>query len=754
MNQEICIDGIRSEDYLENTEQKYLAQINAQRKEIENLQNTILKQNKILGNLFFAIENNRKQLSLMENELSCFQNTKMYKKVLLMRRIKHQFLFGSGEDRKDFLKWFWQHIAKKLPIRKPKTYARALLHFDMLHNIRLNMMMLMDHMEQSLSMQVGYNTKGIRCKEGRRFFIFAGIPYYDIGGGQRYAQIAKTLNSMGYSVYYIYCFDSAEEKRISMYNPCIKHLPLSAYSIEEFALDLQEDDTVIFEIPISQVKPYLDYANAHGIPTVYEHVDNWDSSLGAEFFTPEYFREFLHSVQHITVTARLLGEKIEEAGREDYHYCPNAVDSSLFEPNKDYIRPSDLVTGKRTLLYYGSLWGEWFDWDLVAYVARNCNCEINLIGDFSSIAERQREMPSNVHFLGLKQQTELPAYLHYSDMAILPFKNSVIGKYVSPLKVFEYIAMNKPVLATALDDIKSYPNVIASDDKVVWKHTVESIPAVQDTVVFTAENSWYARCNQLLDIVGRVEESHPSVSVIVLNRNNKNVIFRCVDSLLVFSEHYDMEIIVVDNDSTDGSCELLMQAYSDRIKVIRHGKNGCSSGRNLGVRYATGELLLFLDSDQWVVGAHYLDAAMSILSENENIGAVGWAAGWFDKGTVVGPIAEHLPNRGIKGPWVMFRTDVAYLGSGGMLMKRELFEKIGGFDESYDPTCFEDTDISLKIRDAGYELAYCPYMAIMHLPHQTTNSGSKGHLIQITKNSELFLTKWQKQNPKLLEYHL
>ena len=102
----------------------------------------------------------------------------------------------------------------------------------------------------------------------------------------------------------------------------------------------------------------------------------------------------------------------------------------------------------------------------------------------------------------------------------------------------------------------------------------------------------------------------------------------------------------------------------------------------------------------------------------------------------------------------MFRTDVAYLGSGGMLMKRELFEKIGGFDESYDPTCFEDTDISLKIRDAGYELAYCPYMAIMHLPHQTTDSGSKGHLKQITKNSELFLTKWQKQNPKLLEYHL
>lgn len=738
----------------EEREQECLARINAQKEEIANLQHVILQQKQTIRRLFFTINNHRERLTVMEEALSYFRSTKMYKTVLLLRRIKNQFLLGKGNDRGDFLRWIWQHLAKKLPIRKPKAYALALSHFDMLYDTHLNLMMLNDSVDQLLSLQLGYDTKGIISKKGRKFFVFAGIPYYDTGGGQRYAQIAKTLNNMGYSVYYIYSFDSSESKNFTMYVPCIKHIHLNAYSVEEFALDLQEGDAVIFEIPFREFKPYLDYANAQGNPTVYEHVDNWDSSLGKNFFSKEGFREFIHAVKHITVTARVLGEKIEEAGRFDYIYCPNAVDSLLFDPNKEYVFPSDLEVGQKTLLYFGSLWGEWFDWDLVSYVAKNCDCEINLIGDIYPIAERMREMPPNVHFLGLKRQSELPAYLYYSDIAILPFKNGIIGKYVSPLKLFEYIAMNKPVLATALDDIVDYPNVITSDDKTVWKQTVDSDIALKDITIFIAENSWYARCKQILDMIGRPAVSYPSISAVILNRNNKNVIFRCIDSLLMFSGAYDMEIIVVDNDSTDGSCEQIIETYGDRVKLIKHGKNGCSSGRNLGERYATGEMLFFLDSDQWIVGEHYLDAALAILADSKNIGAVGWAAGWFGKEKLNGPIADHLPNRGIKGPWVMFRTDIAYLGSGGLLMKRALFQEIGGFDEIYDPTCYEDTDLSLKIRDAGYELAYCPYMAIKHLSHQTTDSGSRNNLKQMERNGALFLRKWQGKNPKLLEFYV
>ena len=210
----------------------------------------------------------------------------------------------------------------------------------------------------------------------------------------------------------------------------------------------------------------------------------------------------------------------------------------------------------------------------------------------------------------------------------------------------------------------------------------------------------------------------------------------------------------MDNDSTDGSYELLLEEYGSKIKVIKNEKNGCSCGRNLGVQHATNEMLLFLDSDQWITGEHYLDAAFEIMEHNSGIGAVGWAAGWLGKDVLNGIITDSFPNRGIKGAWVMYRTDIAYLGSGGLLTRKSLFHKIGGFDEFYDPTCFEDTDFSLAVRDAGYELAYCPYMAIMHLPHQTTQSGSKAHLKLMERNGNYFLNKWKNQNPKLLEYRL
>ena len=87
-------------------------------------------------------------------------------------------------------------------------------------------------------------------------------------------------------------------------------------------------------------------------------------------------------------------------------------------------------------------------------------------------------------------------------------------------------------------------------------------------------------------------------------------------------------------------------------------------------------------------------------------------------------------------------------------MKKKIFEEIGGFDEFYDPTCFEDTDLSLKIRQKGYDIAYSPYMAIMHLPHQTTKSGSSAHTKLMNRNGEYFKNKWEKIDKSLLEYYL
>ena len=694
----------------------------------------------------------RENTRIIRELLTYLQKARDYKLLLAKRRFVDQFIRGSWAEKKDFLRWVWSKIIRK------DNGSKWLREFDPLERVQAEIErgQNLDQLHPQANIAVN---PSFTLKHEKQIFIFAGVPYYDIGGGQRSAQLARVFNGMGYAVYYIHYFaaDGVADPYVNGSESCptVIHTCVDAFSVADMKKILRKNAFFIFEVPGVKYKPFFDYANEHDIYTVYEHIDNWDTSLGVGFYEEGLFRKFVEEASLVTVTAKLLGEKIKEvAPQRKYLYLPNAVNSTLFEPMKSYIKPADLVQGKKTLLYFGSLWGEWFDWEKIIYVAQHCPCEINLIGAYGGVPIDMQKLPANIHFLGEKKQDTLPAYLAYSDIALLPFKNSEIGKYVSPLKIFEYIAMNKPVLATPLDDISGYPNVFTSDDKEEWAKAVTGEWPVEDAGVFTSQNSWYARCNAILAEAPRDVVPVPKISVIILNHNNKKVVFRCVSSLLAFNERYHCEIVVVDNDSTDGSYEELARQYGNQIVLVKNAKNGCSSGRNLGVQAAHGEFLFFLDSDQWVISESYLDCAIEILHRERHIGAVGWAAGWFSPGKCAGPIADYYPNRAMESPRILYRTDIAYLGSGGLLLKKSLFEKIGGFDEHYDPTCFEDTDLSLKIRHAGYELAYCPYIGLMHLPHQTTQSGSGAHQKLMEEHGAYFMKKWQEIEPTLLEYYI
>ena len=672
------------------------------------------------------------------------QSATIYRWSLVLQRLIVQCF--RRREKRDFLKWVVGKIVKK------EFSTRALSEFDYLEHVKN---ILKTPRQVSCNLSVLVEKEKICLKKTKSVVIFASVPFFDVGGGQRSAQMAKTFNLLGYRVYYIYGFPCTEENVPDMFIPTVVHEFIDNITEEWFAKIIDKDAMIIFEIPYIKFEPYLDIAKKEGCYTVYEHIDNWDSSLGCLFYNEEVFKEFLLKADDITVTAKMLGEKVRKYVDRDYIYLPNAVNTEIFEPLKNYECPNDLVKGQyKTLLYFGSLWGEWFEWDKINYLAEQCpDCEINLIGDYSGCIDRVKTSRSNVHFLGLKKQTDLPAYLKYTDIALLPFKNCEIGKYVSPLKIFEYIAMNKRVLATNLDDIQGYPNVYSSDLKEDWVRAVREDIELQDSSVFISENNWFSRCEELLKRSEPEERRNPLISVIVLNYNNMKVIRKCVDTLIAHRRRYNYEIIIVDNCSKDGSFEMLKDNYKEQITVLKNKKNGCSSGRNLGAKYAKGTYLCFLDSDQWVVSDYWLDSALQILENNSIIGAVAWNAGWFTPGKTTGPIVDYLPNRGLESAEIWYRMDIAYLATSGFIISKELFDLLEGFDEFYDPTCFEDTDISLKVRNIGLELAYCPYMGIMHLPHQTTQSGSLGHTKLMERNGKYFEEKWKGLHPELLEYY-
>lgn len=674
---------------------------------------------------------------LLRQRIMDFKNTNIWKIVTLLRRLRMEFFNGGIEGKKRFLRWVLFKI-----IGRPRKGHLPLTAFDVIP--------LHDLPGEDFASVFDLNTLPVYPRSRLHIHIFTSMPYEDTGGGQRAAQLAKTFALQGYDVTYVYAFPRSESQNVDLMRPFKDHYCISEVSEEFILRNIRGRPLFIFEIPYEKYLPYLYLARRIRAKVIYDHIDNWETSLGKAFFSQDVFREFLLKADLLVASAKLLVEQIAEKlgnAEKPVFYLPNAYDEKLFEPSRFYQKPADMPIGERVFIYIGSLWGEWFCWDWLIKAAETYpQYKFVLIGDYSE----KRSLPANIVPLGLKAHAELPPYLAYSSGGIIPFKPGPIVDAVSPIKVFECLGMHKPVISTLMPEIKNYPGVYQAGNLEEWLALFAGDLTVPESVkAFNQENNWNCRCEQLVNLIGQEK-----ISVIVLCHNNVNIIGRCLESLLKYNS-YDYEIIVVDNQSTDGSVDYMKENYGEKIKIIQNSKNGCASGRNLGAAEASGEILVFLDSDQWATHFRWLDPALEVLALDRRIGAVGWTAGWFTPGKVTGPTADFLPSRGSN--WftsLKYRCDVAYLGSGGMVIPRYIWEQTGGFDEAYDPTCFEDTDLSLSIKFLGYSLAYCPFIGLGHLANQTTQSGSLKHRENFKRNAAYCYNKWHLKAPELLKVYL
>lgn len=669
----------------------------------------------------------------------CVMNTKCtWKKDEVMNKVKKIINHIKEEGIIDTVRWLYNCVLFRIKRRKIKSNDFVEIEND--------------------NDEVKYRIKKVKPN----VFIVASIPYYDIGGGQRCSQLAKTFNKMGYNVNYLYAFKSSESTIFNLEMPMSSHIFIDDNIISKIESKVFENDLFIFESPSIKFEKILDFAIQKKCKIVYENIDNWETSLGSGIYNEQMLIKLLKSADLLVGTAKPLVDQLYDyikkfnIPEKKVIYLANAVDSELFCGLKELEKPYDLVTDKCTLLYYGSLWGEWFDWDLVIDLAiNNPRYSINIIGDYSGIPNIVKKCPYNIHFLGLKKQIELPSYLKYVDYSFIPFKTGEIGDYVSPLKIFEYISMYTNVLSTTLPDISGYPNLYFGDtweewDSIIKNNNTVDIEKADD---FADNNSWHSRITEIINEI--YPEKNKSIlkdnlSIVILNYNNKNIIFKSINSLLKYNELYNYEIIVVDNGSTDGSYELLEKKYKNKIKLVKNTKNGCSSGRNLGAQLSTKKYLMFLDSDQWITNKYWLEPYENILEEDTKIGLIGWAAGFFNNNGYAYHVVDSFPYKYMPAN-MLAREDIGYLGSGGMLLEKKLFDEIDGFDINYDPTCYEDTDLSLKVRNENKKIVYCPYLGIVHLPHQTTKSGSEGHKILLKEKREYFKNKWTDKNKKLLK---
>ena len=343
-------------------------------------------------------------------------------------------------------------------------------------------------------------------------FIFSNHPAYVTGGGQRYTQLAKGFCALGKKVHYLYC-QSFEDILLDENNSLgYLHQAIYTIGIDEAFANVTKDTLCIFEMPHQDFIPWLMEAKKRKLKTVYEQIDNWDTSLGKTFYNKENFQIYLDNCEHLVVTSKNLSELLIPYTKKAISYIPNAVDDNVFAPNRIYEKPSDMVTGSKTVLYFGALARDWIDWELITQTADLCkDCSFIMIGDNSSdLLDDIASSHPNIHFIGAKQQRDLPAYLAYSDCAIIPFKVDDTGKYVSPIKIFEYLSMRVHVLTTPMPDIAGYPNTFISGSAKEWANDILTfVKPIETSAIneintrldsFIDSNNWIARCKTLLDL--------------------------------------------------------------------------------------------------------------------------------------------------------------------------------------------------------------------------------------------------------------
>lgn len=216
--------------------------------------------------------------------------------------------------------------------------------------------------------------------------------------------------------------------------------------------------------------------------------------------------EAIQKVDVVFTTSSHLLEKIKQI-RDDIYYLPNGVEYNLFadfsgSPPKDYERISS-----PKIIYVGAI-DDWFDVSMLKELAENLNIfSFLLIGAVKTDIDALKGL-TNVHFLGPRSHEQIPGYLYYADVAIVPFKQSRLVDSVSPIKMYEFLAAGLPVVSTRWKELERVnPPIHLADTASQFIQAVKQAfetrnQGINERKEFAKENSWEIRFAYFKKIVG------------------------------------------------------------------------------------------------------------------------------------------------------------------------------------------------------------------------------------------------------------
>jgi GT2 family glycosyltransferase len=263
------------------------------------------------------------------------------------------------------------------------------------------------------------------------------------------------------------------------------------------------------------------------------------------------------------------------------------------------------------------------------------------------------------------------------------------------------------------------------------------------------------------------------LSVIIVNYNVKYFLEQCLHSVAKACEKMDAEIFVVDNNSVDGSVELVRKKFPS-VKIISNRENkGFSKANNQAIRVAEGEYVLLLNPDT-VVEEDTFEKILRFMDEHQEAGGLGVK--------MIDGSGKFLPEskRGLPTPGVAFYKmfglsklfphsktfgryhlsyldpekihEVEVLAGAFMLIRKSVLDKIGLLDETFF-MYGEDIDLSYRITKAGYKNYYFPETRIIHYKGESTKKSSVNYVLVFYNAMIIFAKKhFPKKNASLFSF--
>lgn len=249
------------------------------------------------------------------------------------------------------------------------------------------------------------------------------------------------------------------------------------------------------------------------------------------------------------------------------------------------------------------------------------------------------------------------------------------------------------------------------------------------------------------------------VSVILVSYNTKELTRDCLKSLYQYTYDIEFEVFVVDNNSQDGSCEMIEQEFQ-QVKLIKNPDNkGFGAANNIAIKQSSAKYIFCLNTDTILVN-NAIKILFDYMEENENVGVCGGQL--YDRNMEITSSVGNFPTAariffqyfGLRFIFSKYWKEklapakkldatsvmpVDYICGADIFFRKSVLDKIGLFDENIF-MYGEESDLCYRERQAGYEVKFIPESKIIHLCGESSKNLNKQKMIQES------LLYWYKKN--------